>query len=231
MPSRFHPRSRVPALPRAARGTTLTPERAIGLFGGLAVAGLIGAIGYVLQERATPEPDYRTLEADGAFSLRRYGEVTLASTVASGAIADALSTGFRRLAGYIAAKPGSRRGGSDDKIAMTVPVIAAPADHPGSYTVSFVMPEGRDGANLPDPAGAVAITRQPERLVAAVRFAGRVGDGERVAAERAALLDWVEARGLVAEGDPIFAGYSSPMIPGPLRRNEWWVPVRERSAG
>ena len=37
------------------------------------------------------------------------------------------------------------------------------------------------------------------------------------------LRGWLAKRGVKGEGEPEYAFYNSPMIPGPLRRNEVWL--------
>lgn len=41
---------------------------------------------------------------------------------------------------------------------------------------------------------------------------------------------WIKSRNLEAEGDPIIAYYDAPFIPGPLRRNEAMLRVRQEAA-
>ena len=37
------------------------------------------------------------------------------------------------------------------------------------------------------------------------------------------LRGWLAKRGVKCKGEPEYAFYNSPMIPGPLRRNEVWL--------
>jgi hypothetical protein len=41
------------------------------------------------------------------------------------------------------------------------------------------------------------------------------------------LLDALQANGLVAVSNPVFARYNAPFVPGFLRRNEVMIEVRE----
>ena len=61
-----------------------------------------------------------------------------------------------------------------------------------------------------------------------MRFAGRGADRELIADKREELLDWVRKRGLTTSSEPEFAAYNAPIVPGVLRRNEWWVEVETR---
>lgn len=112
---------------------------------------------------------------------------------------------------------------------MTVPVTVSPADTAGSWTIRFVMPRAWSRASLPEPANGVVLGEQPARTLAAVRFAGRGTDRDLIAAKRAELLEWAQRRGLEVRSEPEFAVYNAPIVPGVLRRNEWWVEVGSQS--
>ncbi len=49
-------------------------------------------------------------------------------------------------------------------------------------------------------------------------------DGTAIAQEDR-LRGWLARRGDVSEAEPEYAFYNSPIIPGPLRRNEVWLPL------
>lgn len=200
----------------------LAGEIAVGA-AGLAIGGL--AL-YFLKERSQEEAEHRVLEREGAFSIRRYDRLITAQVRRYGTLADALDRGFRPLADYISAKRGARRAGAGRRrIAMTVPVTVSPGEEAGGWTVRFVMPRAWSRASLPEPADGVALGEREPRTVAAVRFAGRATDRELIAGKRAELLEWTRQRGLRTRGEPEFAVYNAPIVPGALRRNEWWVEV------
>jgi hypothetical protein len=202
-----------------------------GLVAGAVVAGaaLIGGAIYVLQERATEEPDFRALKTDGDFQIREYGAVTVAETVVHGPRKAALGTGFGVIADYIFAK--SREG---EKIAMTVPVTQdggdpMASDPPmfddeleGAWRTRFVMPAGRTSDNLPAAPDGVELVDLPPRKVAVVSFSGRADD-RMLAEQEDRLRGWLARNGEKAGGEPEYAFYNSPVIPGPLRRNEVWL--------
>lgn len=201
----------------------------IGIGAATGAALLGGAVLYYLQEQATPEPDYRTLRTDGDFQIRDYPPVTVAETVVHGPRKQALGDGFRRLADYIFAK--SRPG---EKIAMTVPVMQDTGDPmasdpplfddevEGGWRARFVMPQGREPGDLPSPPGEVSLIMLPSRKVAVVSFSGRPDDRE-LAEQEDRLRGWLARMGEKSEAEPEYAFYNSPMIPGPLRRNEVWL--------
>jgi len=193
-------------------------------------AALIGgAAFYYLRERQTEEPDFRALISDGDYQIRDYPAVTVAETVVEGPRRDALGRGFRRLADYIFAK--SREG---EKLEMTVPVMQdggdpMASDPPlfdddleGAWRTRFVMPSGRSSGDLPDPPEGVELVELPPRKVAVVSFSGNADD-RLLSQQEDRLRGWLARRGEASEAEPEYAFYNSPMIPGPLRRNEVWL--------
>jgi DNA gyrase inhibitor GyrI len=204
-----------------------------GLLAGAAVGAALlgGAALYIFREKQTPEPDFRALETDGDYQIREYPGITVAETIVEGPRKTALNEGFRRLADYIFAK--SRDG---EAIAMTTPVIQdggdpMASDPPlfddeleGAWRTRFVMPAGRTSANLPSPPEGVELLDLPARKVAVVSFSGWADD-KMLAEQEDRLRGWLARRGEAVEAEPEYAFYNSPMIPGPLRRNEVWLPL------
>ncbi len=202
-----------------------------GLVAGAVVAGaaLIGGALYVLQERQTEEPDFRALKTDGDFQIRDYAAMTVAETVVQGPRKQALSDGFGIIADYIFAK--SRDG---EKIAMTVPVTQDSGDPmasdpplfddelEGAWRTRFVMPAGRTSEDLPEPPDTIDLVDLAPRRVAVVSFPGRADD-KMLAEQEDRLRGWLARNGEKAGGEPEYAFYNSPVIPGPLRRNEVWL--------
>ncbi|MDP9163289.1 MAG: heme-binding protein [Pseudomonadota bacterium] len=204
-------------------------KRWIGAGAAAGVALLGGAVLYYLQERATDEPDYRTLRTDGEFQIRHYPALVVAETVVHGPRKQALGEGFRRLADYIFAK--SRPGA---QLPMTVPVMQDSGDPmasdpplfddeiEGGWRTRFVMLGGHTVDDLPEPPDEVELVTLPPRKVAVVSFAGRPDDRDLAEAEDR-LRGWLARHGERSEAEPEYAFYNSPMIPGPLRRNEVWL--------
>ena len=196
---------------------------------GAALVG--GAFLYYLREKQTEEPDYRTLATDGDFQIREYPPLTVAETLVHGPRGEALGEGFRKLADYLFAK--SRSG---EKLAMTVPVMQDAGDPmasdpplfddalEGAWRTRFVMPTGRDLDNLPPAPDGVELVDLDQRRVAVVSFAGRPDD-RGLAEQEDRLRGWLARRGETSEAEPEYAFYNSPVIPGPLRRNEVWLPL------
>ena len=200
------------------------------LAGAAAVGALIGGAAiYYLREKQTEEPDYRTLATDGDYQIRDYPAMTVAETVVEGPRRQALSDGFGLLANYIFAK--SRDG---EQLPMTVPVMQDAGDPmasdpplfdddlEGGWRTRFVMPGGREAGDLPDPPEGIELVEIPPRKVAVMSFAGRPGDRD-LAEQEGRLRGWLARRGEASEAEPEYAFYNSPVIPGPLRRNEVWL--------
>jgi len=194
---------------------------------GAALVG--GALVYYLREKLTGEPDYRALASDGDFQIREYPAMTVAETVVFGPRKQALGEGHRALSNYISART---RGG--EQVPMMVPVMMDSGDPmasdpplfddqlEGGWRTRFMMPAGRSKADLPVPAEGVELVELEPRRVGVVSFAGRPGD--RVLAEQEdRLRGWLARHGEASEAEPEYAFYNSPVIPGPLRRNEVWL--------
>jgi DNA gyrase inhibitor GyrI len=206
-------------------------KRWIGVGAAAGVALLGGAVFYYLQERSTEEPDYRTLRTDGEFQIRDYPELVIAETIVHGPRKQALGEGFRRLADYIFAK--SRPG---EPLPMTVPVMQDSGDPmasdpplfddeiEGGWRTRFVMLGGRGIDALPAPPDEIELVTLPPRKVAVVSFSGRPDDRDLAEAEDR-LRGWLARHGERSEAEPEYAFYNSPVIPGPLRRNEVWLPL------
>jgi len=193
-------------------------------------AALIGGAAlYIYREKQTEEPEYRALATDGDFQIRDYPAITVAETVIEGSRREALSDGFVQLANYIFAK--SRDG---EKLPMTVPVMQDAGDPmasdpplfddelEGGWRTRFVMPDGREADDLPTPPEGIELVEIPARKVAVISFAGRPDDRELTEQEDR-LRGWLARRGETSEAEPEYAFYNSPVVPGPLRRNEVWL--------
>jgi hypothetical protein len=156
---------------------------------------------------ATEIPDYQVSAKDGDFEVRDYPALTIART-ASG------EGDFMRLFRYI-----EGANAADKKIPMTAPVLMQhTGEKPG---MSFILPRAL-AAEGPAPApenAAVSLDTMPPTRLAVLRFSG--GRNETNEQKHLALLRrWVEDKKLVTVGEPIFAYYDPPWIPGFMRRNE-----------
>lgn len=154
-------------------------------------------------------PLYTVITSDGAFQIRDYPRLTLASTPMQRRGADG---SFMKLFRFI-------QGGNDksEKIPMTTPVIMTGTE---SGSMSFILPDSvaRHGAPIPSNPD-VKISPLPPTRYACYRFGGR-GNPEQGTAASKKLLAWVASRHLTPIGTPLFAYYNPPWTPGFLRRNE-----------
>jgi len=101
-----------------------------------------------------------------------------------------------------------------EQIPMTSPVFSV------SGSMSFVMPEGRTEADLPEPSDdSVRLVTIPSREVAVLRFRGRASRDE-VNYAASALVIAVEKAGIRTKGGVFLMRYNPPWTPGFLRRNE-----------
>lgn len=181
-------------------------------------------------------PAYSVVEQDGAFEVRRYAPYIVAQTRVQGDRDAASRAGFRILAGYIFGKNKARK-----KVAMTAPVVAAPASQriamtapvaaeptPGgsSWLISFMMPSAYTLATLPVPDDdRVTFAERPARCHAAVVFSGLIS-ADVVEARSTALTKWAAQRGLQVEGPPVLARYNDPWTLPMNRRNEFLVQLK-----
>lgn len=217
---RATPASRAPVKPRAAprakveasaKPTVKQVAVVAASTGGVLAA--IGAAFFLWRASKADQPDYKLVERDGDFEIREYPALVTAATEARGPRDAALELGFNVLADYIFAK--SRKG---EKIAMTAPVLSDGSSKSG-WRTRFIMPAGKARADLPAPPSGITLTNEPPRRVAAVRFAGRAAHTDLTARE-GALRSWLQLRAFPSDGLAEHAFYNSPVMPGPLRRNE-----------
>jgi len=189
---------------------------------GVGAALLGGAALYFFRERLAEEPEFRALETEGDHQIRDYPGITVAETVVAGRRTDALKHGYRTLADYLKsadlgfAVPVMQDGG--DPMASDPPLFDD--DLEGAWRTRFVMPAA--AGELPEPPDGIELVDLPARKVAVVSFAGRATD-DLLASQEDRLRGWLAKRGEISAGEPEYAFYNSPLIPGPLRRNEVWL--------
>lgn len=192
------------------------------LYFGLALlAVIVGfALFWYIQTRNVEIARYQVIETDGAMEIRDYPPLTAAEVTRSGSRDTAVRSAFGSLAGYIFAKDRS-----GEKIAMTAPVTQTMSGD--TWTVRFIMPSSYSLDRLPKPSGAdVRLVELPAARRAAIRFSGWWSDA-LFEEKNAALLAWMAAKGLEAEGTPTLAYYNDPFTPGFLRRNEVLYDVKQ----
>jgi hypothetical protein len=155
----------------------------------------------------------------GGIEIRSYPEHEVISVDVRAGLSDAGSIAFRPLVNYI-----SGNNQASQQIAMTAPVLQAPADGDG-FTVSFVLPYRQDGTVWPEPVDSrVRVESKPRSLVAAHQFRGYWRESS-VRDEEQKLIGALKSSRYQAVGEPYFARYNPPSMPGFLRRNEVLVAV------
>jgi hypothetical protein len=206
----------VPAAVGVALGLSSWKRGAIA--GGVAALAL-GALRMQMARWFTEEPDYVREAAIDELELRTYpSRVEAVTEVDASEFEEALSLGFNRLACYIDGANGNR-----EVIEMAAPVVTTMRD--GRYSMTFVMPPGRDLGSLPGPDDfRVYLHEAGEKRIAALRFHGRFSK-ENVAKHERMLLKQLVDAGLSARGSVQFAGYDAPTTLPVLRRNELWIEI------
>lgn len=185
--------------------------------------------------RSVEEPHHLRRNLTEGVEIRQYGPRIAAETTVDGDRQRALSTGFRRLAGYIF---GGNHRGVD--IAMTAPVVqqpsggvdiamTAPVSQAGNadegWTVRFYMPSKWSMETLPAPDDDdVRLVRVPSETVAVLRFTGDRGP-QAVAANTDRLMKTLQDNNIEPTGQAVSWFYDPPWTLPFRRRNEVAVAI------
>jgi len=183
---------------------------------------------------ATEEPSYTSIFKEAPFEIREYPSLIAAEVTVSGERSEAVSAGFRLLAGYIFG--GNRRKQSIamtapviqneapyENIAMTAPVMQSP--DPSGWIIRFIMPASYTLETLPTPNDTkVRLVSLPPKRLAVVRFSGLVDDND-VEQQTNVLRAFIGQQKLTAVGTPSLARYDPPWTLWFLRRNEVMLEV------
>lgn len=194
------------------------PNVRMGLIVTLAVlAGVSAAV-------AVEEPEYQVVAEISGAEIRSYKPVVVAEVEVQAEFGEAGNKGFRPLVDYI--------GGANQestKMSMTAPVTQLAARAGAGYRVQFTLPKEYGDTTVPKPRDpSVNIRRIESRLVAVRRYSGTWSE-ERFKEELAALREALKNSAYVETGVPEFSRYNPPFWPWFLRRNEVWIPVKNRA--
>ena len=186
-----------------------------------------------LTAHAIEEPAFDVVQQLDGAQVRAYAPYVVAEVVVDGPAAQAGSTAFPILAGYIfGANKGERtfdmtapvtQSAEPVKLAMTAPVTQAAA--PSGHRVQFVLPRGVTLVTAPEPLDPrVQLREVAGQRVAVIRYSGfwsQANDDEHLAKLQAILR---EAQ-ITWSGGPVLSRYDPPFMPWFLRRNEIWLSV------
>ena len=182
---------------------------------------------------AVEKAKYTVLEKENDFEIRQYDSQIVAETFVEGDLEEVGSEGFRRLYGYISGDNQKKQSISmtapvgqesdSEKIAMTAPVGQEKKDN--RWRITFLMPAEYTLETLPQPTDSrVKLVQDPGRLMAAIRYSGTWSEAG-YEENKALLEEFIEKRGLIKAGEPIWARYDPPFMPWFLRRNEVLIPI------
>ncbi|KAL4443696.1 hypothetical protein ABPG75_011433 [Micractinium tetrahymenae] len=237
---------------------------ALGTIGGLAGLALIGwpiAIWY--EVRKCEKPKYTLLRTLGlrrgwfgrtrpAAEVRLYAPYLMAEvTMQGGDMEDALSGGFRQIAGFIFGKNVAVGGDGSQKVAMTSPVtlemgpaaagdsqkiamtapVTAELGPDNLFKVSFIMPSQYTAESLPKPVNPnVQIKEMPARTMVALTWHGKSPREAEVEKRKAELLELLAEAGLKPRGHVHCWQYDPPFQWRWFRTNEILFEVEEPAA-
>jgi hypothetical protein len=177
--------------------------------------------------KSTETASYTVERAEGDIELRAYGPRLMAEVSVTGSQGQAVSAGFRVLAGYIF---GANDGGA--KLAMTSPVTQVPGQsiamttpvtqmaRDGNWLVQFMMPTGHTRETLPkarDPQ--IRFVALPATRQIVLRFAGIAG-ARALASKEGELRSWARGQALKVTAGPFYYFYDPPWTLPWNRRNE-----------
>ena len=187
---------------------------------------------------ATEEAEYKVLLKEDNLEVRLYEPHIVAETVVDTEFEDAGSEAFGRLFKYISgnnqaqqeidmtAPVGQVAGGQEtegQKIDMTAPVGQTQVD--GKWVVSFMMPGSFTMQTTPKPRDErITIRQVPERTMAAIEYSG-FWSKSGYQKNKARLEEWINKKGFIIQGKPVWARYNAPFVPWFLRRNEVLIPI------
>lgn len=171
----------------------------------------------------TQRQEFRVIQSYKDFEIREYQPCVLAEVKVSAKYSEATGTAFGHLIKYI-----SKGNRTQEKIAMTAPVIAAQkADksHENEWFVSFVMPSGSTFGHLPDPNDPRVLLRELEsETCIASSFRGKATQ-ELSEKKTTELRAAASKAGLALSDETRICRFDPPFKPGFLQYNEIVIPV------
>lgn len=171
----------------------------------------------------TQRQEFRLIRAYSDFELREYSPCVLAEVRVSAHYSTASSAAFGSLFRYI-----SKGNKTEQKIAMTAPVIAAQRTdrtEADEWFVSFVMPSGSNIGHLPNPNDPNVVLRElNSETCIAVSFRG-TATAERAEKEIKKLRAAAVRENLALSSETRICRFDPPFKPGFMQYNEIVIPV------
>ena len=171
----------------------------------------------------TQRQEFRVIEKHSGFEVREYLPCVIAEVKMSANYSSATSNAFSHLIKYI-----SRGNRTEEKIAMTAPVIAtqkATKSDDNEWFVSFVMPSGSKFGHLPDPSDPRVVLRELEsETCIASPFRGRATE-ELSNKKIKELRNAAAVSNLVLSDETRICRFDPPFKPGLLQYNEIVIPI------
>ena len=177
--------------------------------------------------KSNETPKYAVQRSEGPIELRLYAPRIVAEVSVQGSQSQAVSAGFRILAGYIF---GGNEGGA--KVAMTSPVTQVPGENiamttpvtqmarDGNWLVQFMMPASFTLDTLPKAHNpAIRFVSLPANRQAVLRFSG-LASIAALTAKEGELRSWARGQALEVAAGPFYYFYDAPWTLPWNRRNE-----------
>ncbi|TWU44770.1 SOUL heme-binding protein [Rubripirellula tenax] len=197
-------------------------------FASVAVLVAIGVFVLNKTTRAGYESaEYKVVESDGNFEVREYPDLMLVATTTK-IDAQGRDGSFMKLFRYI-----SGANEAEQKISMTTPVFMENGKADSAVQMGFVMPKEVAVEGVPSPTGPdVDVRKRAGGRFAVLRFSGRL-NAKLAKESESKLRAWMESKSLVADNSTESSGvesasYDPPFTPGPLRRNEVLIRLKEK---
>ena len=181
------------------------------------------------------QAEYRVIKKMSGYEIREYPAHIVAQTTVKGKYQDALSEGFRIIAGYIFGNnskkqsiamtaPVIEQGTRSEKISMTAPVLATTQGE--LHVISFGMPRSYTLQTLPEPGDSrVKIVQLPAKKFAAIKFSW-LRTNDKIEKMETKLLKFLLRDNVEVSGSPIYAGYNAPWTPPWMTRNEVMIEIK-----
>lgn len=164
-------------------------------------------------------PKYQVVLTKGDIQIRDYAPMIVAEVETTGKREDAISQGFKILAGYIF---GGNK--SSSKIAMTAPVSQKRVNK--KWEVQFMMPSDYSLSALPQPNNAAIKFRQVDsKRYVVIGFSG-IATEKVLENKLNALQDFLQTEKITPISDPIYAFFNPPWTLPPMRHTEIMIEVK-----